>query len=105
LNKKKRLYYSFRRRWRDVLGFRLSNKLAKQRAISVDERSIQQFYDLVQKTINELGLTDKPQNIYNVDETNFSGAPSNVRVFCRRGSANVNNLTSNNEKINYTVQV
>lgn len=57
--------------------------------------------DLVLK----LGLKNKPQNVFNCDETNFSSASSNSRVFCDRGASSVNKISANNEKLNYSVQV
>jgi hypothetical protein len=59
----------------------------------------------VQSTTSELGLDYKPENIFNVDETGFSSGGSNLKVFAEKGVHRVNQLTGNNEKIMYTVQV
>lgn len=83
----------------------MSNNLSKKRAQSVNEHTVRGFYDLLEQTIDRLGLRNKPQNIYNVDETNFASSSPKTRVFARKGASNIHNLTSNNEKLNYTVQV
>jgi hypothetical protein len=95
----------FRNRWKDTLGFRLANNLNKQRAKCLTSKSVDDFFKLLADTVEKLGLSDKPQNIFNVDETCFSSEPSRAKVFAQKGASNVNRLTCNNEKLNYTVQV
>ena len=60
---------------------------------------------MLKNVVDKLGLNNKPQNIFNVDETNLSSAAANNRVFARKGSSSVNKIVGNNEKQNYTIQV
>ena len=50
-------------------------------------------------------MEEKPENIFNVDETGFMCNRGDKQVLCQRGSKRVNSLCSNNEKAMYTVQV
>lgn len=60
---------------------------------------------MLNNLVIKLGLKHKPQNIFNCDETNFSSASSNSRVFCEKGVSVVNKICANNEELNYFVQV
>jgi hypothetical protein len=55
--------------------------------------------------MDELGIRDKPQNIWNVDETCFSTNQGNKKIFVDKSVSNPISLVANREKINYTVQV
>lgn len=63
------------------------------------------FYNKLSEKITELNLENKPQNIFNADETGFMCNPGLQKVFCRKGSKNVLNLNVNNEKEMYSVMV
>jgi len=54
-------FNSFRSRWRYKLGFRVANKMAKNRAKSVTKQSLEAFYSMVETQLNKLDLYDKPQ--------------------------------------------
>ena len=83
---------------------RLSQNLCKARATNGNAKNVNGFFDLVEAEINKLNLKNKPQNIFNVDETNFSCDQNKSKIFCRKGTrANV--LTGDNEKASFTVQV
>ena len=79
--------------------------MAKNRAKSVTKQSLEGFYSLVEAQLNQLDLHDKPQNIFNCDETNFASEGTKNKVFCEKGASNINKLASNNEKLNYSVNV
>ena len=79
--------------------------MAKKRATAITDENLEEFYDLIESTIDRLDLRNKPQNIYNCDETNFNGLGKTTKVFAPKGLKRVNKLSSDNEKINYTVQV
>ena len=46
---------------------------------------ISEFYDRLETAINDLGLTNKPQNIYNCDETSFCHDPTKTKVVAAVG--------------------
>ena len=98
-------YKSYLFRFREKLGFRTANRLAKHRALASTSKSIDAFFELLEKTVDELGLCNKPGSIYNCDETNLSSCSTTNRVFCSKGESRVNKLVCHNEKINFTVQV
>ena len=45
-------------------------------------KTLGKFYDLVEHHVTELGLTDKPQTIFNCDESGFQSFASRGKVFC-----------------------
>jgi len=52
----------FRKRNNDALGYRLKNTISKQRACSLNEKSLSNFYDIVEEELVRLDLTNRPQN-------------------------------------------
>lgn len=55
--------------------------MTKKRVEAITDENLDDFYSLVEATIDRLGLKEKPQNIYNCDETNFTGRGKITRVF------------------------
>lgn len=53
----------------------------------MDPYIIYPYFDLLEKTIEELGLTNKPQAVWNLDETSFSKDPSKTKIVGRKGHA------------------
>ncbi|KOB66553.1 Jerky protein, partial [Operophtera brumata] len=74
-------------------GFRSRNNLSLKKPQSVETARrkacnpfiVYNYYDLLQKTQQELELTAKPQNIYNLDETSFCCDPSKAKVMGQVG--------------------
>ncbi|CAG5018141.1 unnamed protein product [Parnassius apollo] len=52
------------------------------------------YFDLLKKTMDELGLHDKPSQIWNLDETSFSKDPSKTKVVGLRGFASTRTISS-----------
>jgi hypothetical protein len=48
-------------------------------------------------------MHDKPQNVYNVDETGFSGSQGSARILCKKWMKNPARICGNNEKTMFTV--
>lgn len=67
--------------------------------------NVRAFFNLLTEVVDRLGLKTKPQNIFDDDEPNMSASSPNTRVFCEKGTNRVHKITSNNEKLNYTIQV
>ncbi|CAG4957953.1 unnamed protein product [Colias eurytheme] len=42
---------------------------------------IQEFYDILERVINELGLQNKPERIFNLDETSYCSDPQKTKEF------------------------
>lgn len=61
------------------------NLEAVRRKATSDPFIIFEFYDLLQSQIEKLDLQDKPDNIYNLDETYFSFDPSRIKAVGVKG--------------------
>jgi len=94
----------FRNRHKETLGYRLKNTISKQRACSLNSSTLNQFYNIIEGELTELNLHNRPQNIFNCDETGFQSYGSRSKVFCSKKDSNVNELANNNEKQTYTMQ-
>jgi len=45
------------------------------------------FYNKVEKCLQELQLLDKPECIWNADETAFNNDPGSTKVVCKKRSS------------------
>ncbi|KAJ8369661.1 hypothetical protein SKAU_G00096890 [Synaphobranchus kaupii] len=63
---------NFRARYIDVLSMRRPDNLDRARAACATREVVDQFYTLLDGTLEALGLKDKPSQIYNCDETGFA---------------------------------
>lgn len=61
------------------------------------------WFELLKREMDLAGVTAKPQNIYNVDETGFVTDPSSAYVLARRGSQNVYQSTGGSGREQVTV--
>ncbi|RNA17215.1 hypothetical protein BpHYR1_053902 [Brachionus plicatilis] len=95
----------FRHRWNERLSFRTTNNLSSTRAASCTIKVLDHFYDLLERKLKALGLKNKPQNVFNVDETGFLCALGKKKVFCKRAQSRVADVSFNNDKTMFTVQV
>jgi hypothetical protein len=102
----KKWYKLFLKRWDDTIRERKAQNMPRNRAESLTEDCITDFYELVNKkydSITASGGVIKPENIYNVDETAFSCDQGPMKVVCLKGTKNPGVITGNKEKVNYTV--
>lgn len=61
---------AFMRRWN--FSNKLPSTLEKTRKIAAsDPEIIYRFYDILEERLNTLGIQDRPECIWNVDETNL----------------------------------
>ncbi|KAJ8375584.1 hypothetical protein SKAU_G00061640 [Synaphobranchus kaupii] len=63
---------NFRARYIDVLSMRRPDNLDRAWAACATREVVDQFYTLLDGTLEALGLKDKPSQIYNCDETGFA---------------------------------
>jgi len=75
---------SFRRR-HPKLTLRTADLLSYARAMASDPETIGNYFDLLEHTLVENDLLDKPAQIFNMDETGMPLDPSPPRVVARRG--------------------
>ena len=97
--------YGFEARWRDQLTRRVGQPLPASRAYACNEQVVNDFFEKLSATLHRLGIAEKPQNIFNVDETGFSTDIGNQKILCRRGIKNPHKTVATSTKTMYTVQV
>lgn len=74
-------------------GFMKRNNLSTKKPQSVEVArknacnpfTIYHYYDLLESAIQELNLSDKPERIFNVDETSFCSDPSSSKIVGLKG--------------------
>jgi len=84
------------------LTLRMPEKLAYIRSVMGNKEVIDAYFDLLEKTLVENHLLDKPGAIFNVDETGMPLEHKPSRVVTQKGARNVTAHTSGN-KTNITV--
>lgn len=72
-------FIGFRKRHHLSIKKPQSLEFARKKA-SADPFIIEEYFDSLNKTLNELNLMDKPAQIYNLDETSFCMDPSKTKV-------------------------
>jgi hypothetical protein len=86
-----------------ALAQRKASSLQANRAQTISKECVDEFYQLVQKKMDDLNLHYKPHNIYNLDEAAFTGIRNNKKIVVKKGTKNPVNLCGNTEKTSYTV--
>ncbi|RNA20797.1 tigger transposable element-derived 2-like [Brachionus plicatilis] len=88
----------FKNRWSSRLFLRVSQNITINRAAALNKSVLSDFYDKLESKIKDLGLENKPSNIFNADESGFICNPGLQKVFSRKGANEVLNLSVNNDK-------
>ena len=78
---------SFKRR-HPKLTLRTAAPLSYARLMASDPDILCNYYDLLERTLTENGLVDKPSHIFNLDETGMPLDPSPPLVVAKRGQKN-----------------
>ncbi|XP_018020256.1 uncharacterized protein LOC108676651 [Hyalella azteca] len=73
-----------------------------RKTVTSDPFIIYGFYDLLEKVINDLGIANRPQCIYNLDETCFPTDPSKTKTIGTKGVKTVR-VTHGSNRENTTV--
>ena len=98
-------FNSFKARHKSKLSSKTANNLTRNRAGCLTPKSLADYFKILGETLENLGIKDRPENIFNCDETSFSGINRPKKVFCNKKVKAVNRISPNNEKQTYTVQV
>ena len=85
----------FRQRHKDELTLRTPSALSQVRAVVSDRAAIDAYYDILQSTLEENDLMDKPGQILNLDETGMPLQPKGVKVVAEVGTKSVSHVTAN----------
>ena len=74
------------------LTFRTPAPLSIARAIAVDEDALGRYFDLLERTLGDNGLLEKPCQIFNMDETGMPLSPQSPKCVFTRGEKNPVNI-------------
>lgn len=74
----KEWFRGFKRRHKLSLKMPQSVELARKKACN--PFTVYNYFELLEQATQELGLTDKPQCLYNLDETSFCSDPTKTKV-------------------------
>ena len=85
------------RRHHKRLSLRTAAPLAYARAIASDTEVFQGYYDLLERTLVDNELMDKPAQIFNLDETGMPLDPAPPLVIARRGQKHPSAICSGNK--------
>ncbi len=78
------------------LSFRKATNLAANRAKSLTKECLDDFFALVKRKYDELGLHRRPFLIWNVDEFGFSCDQGSFKVICRKELHNPHTIQGEN---------
>lgn len=96
--------------WFSSFMFRYKLSIKKPQAVELARKKaadpfiIQEFYNILEKVVKELGLENKPERIYNIDETSYCSDPQKTKVVGLKGYPSTR-TTSSAGKTNTTVLV
>ncbi|CAF1527385.1 unnamed protein product, partial [Rotaria sordida] len=79
-------FYSFRKRWHSEIKLMETYKLENLRSISCTQLVVDRWFDHLHKVLFGLNLLDRPEAIYNVDESAFGDDPGRKQVIIKRNS-------------------
>lgn len=85
------------------LSLRKPEGLSLARAAGMNKKAVQEFYDLLCELCDEMKITDKPEKIFNMDESGFplNNVPS--KIVSQKGIREVVKLTNAERGENVTV--
>ena len=70
------------------LTLRITAPLSRARTLASDRASIEAYFDLLEETLNEIGIFDKAAAIFNMDESGFPLAPKAPKLVIKKGVKN-----------------
>ena len=63
------------------------------RVVGGDDHVLGRYFDLLERTISEAGLTDRPCQIFNLDESGFPLSPKTPKVITKKGNKHPSCIT------------
>lgn len=94
---------AFEKRWKNEISRRVAQNLPRNRALAGAAEIMDNFYSILMRLYDECQLHNRPQNIFNCDETGFQTDAGSQKVICRRGSRNPVKVVGSTTKATYTV--
>ena len=83
-------YYSFPKRWKNYFKVMKSSFLEKMHGKSVSSPIIDEWFKTLYDVLKELNLLDKPEHIFNMDESGFAGEAGRRVAVVIRGTKYAN---------------
>lgn len=87
---------AFRRRHPN-LALRTSSSLSKARALASNRVVLDHYFDLLEETLEENGLKDRPCQIFNMDETGMPLDPKSLKTVHVQGDPNPYTIGAGNK--------
>ncbi len=87
---------SFKKR-HGQLTLRAAESLSYTRAMSSSPQIISRYFDLLEKTLYDNDLMDKPMQIFNMDETGMPLDPSPMKIITTKGTKHPTSVTTGNK--------
>ncbi|CAF1063108.1 unnamed protein product [Rotaria magnacalcarata] len=79
-------FNGFQKRWFNEIKFVETSKLESVRSLSCTQLVVDRWFDHLNKVLAKLNLFDRPEAIYNVDESAFGDDPGRKQVIIKRDS-------------------
>ena len=76
------------------LTLRTTVPLSLARAMATDYTMLENYFDMLQETLEANGIFNQPSNIFNCDETGFPLSPKAPKVISKKGLKQPSHLTS-----------
>ena len=74
-------------------SLRVPSSLSTARHQGTNKRVMEAYFDMLEETLEENNLTDKPCQIFNMDETGLPLSPKPPKLLCKTGSRAFNAVT------------
>ena len=92
-----------RKRWAKELSLCKPEYVTVARAKGLTPTVLDAFFTMFGNLVDDLGIKDKPDRFYNLDETGLSLDPKKSKAFYHRGSKNVQYVVPSEGKTMFTV--
>lgn len=79
----------FRVRHREMLSIRKPEGLSLSRATSMNRPAVEKYFNILERELRRLGIINKPNCIYNCDESGLSLVPDTCKIVGRKGKKNI----------------
>lgn len=96
-------YNNFMYRWRNELSVRNPELLTLSRTLACNKSVVDAWFNIMGNKLTQLGLRDRPTQIFNCDESGFSTNPGMSKIITKRGSKNPVQVIPGSGKEQFTV--
>ncbi|XP_045450146.1 uncharacterized protein LOC123658900 [Melitaea cinxia] len=93
-------FASFKKRHN--LSLKKPQAVEMSRKVACDPFIVNEYFDILEEVLNELGLKGRPEKVWNLDESSFGNDPDKTKVVGARGFASTRTIASSG-KDNVTI--